>query len=86
LPRRGLHRAFHDAFGIGPITFLRHKRLCAIHSVLKDSSPGETTVTEIALQQGFVELWLFSQYYRTLFGEYPSDTLGLRGHRPLLVR
>jgi AraC-like DNA-binding protein len=76
--RRGLHRAFHDAFGIGPVTFLRHKRLCAIHSALKDSSPGETTVTEIALQHGFVELGRFSQYYRALFGEYPSETLGLR--------
>ena len=76
--RRGLHRAFHDAFGIGPVTFLRHKRLCAIHSALKDSSPGETTVSEIALQQGFVELGRFSQYYRALFGEYPSETLGLR--------
>ncbi len=77
--RRGLHRAFHEAFGIGPVTFLRHKRLCAIHSALKDSLPGETTVSEIALQQGFVELGRFSQYYRTLFGEYPSETLGLRG-------
>ena len=83
--RRGLHRAFHDAFGIGPVTFLRHKRLCAIHSALKDSSPDKTTVTEIALQQGFVELGRFSHYYRALFGEYPSETLGLRGHRAALA-
>ena len=79
--RRGLHRAFHDTFGIGPVTFLRHKRLCAIHSALKDSAPGKVTVAEVALQQGFVELGRFSQYYRTLFGEYPSETLGLRGRR-----
>jgi AraC-like DNA-binding protein len=83
--RRGLHRAFHDAFGIGPVTFLRHKRLCAIHSALKDSSPDKTTVTEIALQQGFVELGRFSHYYRALFGEYPSETLGLRGRRAALA-
>ena len=79
--RRGLHRAFHEIFGIGPVSFMRHKRLCAIHSVLKDSSPAETTVTEVALQQGFVELGRFSQYYRALFGEYPSQTLGLRDFR-----
>jgi AraC-like DNA-binding protein len=79
--RRGLHRAFHDVFGIGPVTFLRHKRLCAIHSALKESSPGKTTVAEVAMQQGFVELGRFSQYYRGLFAEYPSETLGLRGHR-----
>jgi AraC-like DNA-binding protein len=79
--RRGLHRAFHEVFGIGPVTFLRHKRLCAAHSALKESSPGRTTVAEIAIQQGFVELGRFAQYYRALFGEYPSQTLGLRGRR-----
>ena len=83
--RRGLHRAFHEVFGIGPVTFLRHKRLCAAHSTLKESSPGKTTVAEVAIQQGFVELGRFSQYYRALFGEYPSETLGLRGRRVALV-
>jgi AraC-like DNA-binding protein len=83
--RRGLHRAFHDVFGFGPVTFLRHKRLCAAHSMLKDSSPGETTVSAVALQQGFVELGRFSQYYHALFGEYPSETLGLRGRRVVLA-
>ena len=82
--RRGLHRAFHDVFGIGPVTFLRHKRLCAIHSALKESAPGRTTVGEVAMQQGFAELGRFSQYYRGLFGEYPSETLGLRGARTTL--
>ena len=76
--RRGLHRAFQEVFGIGPVTFLRHKRLCAVHSALKNSSPGSTTVGEVAIQQGFVELGRFSHYYRSLFGEYPSETLGLR--------
>lgn len=76
LSRRSLHRAFHEVFGMGPVTFLRHKRLCAVHSALRESAPGRTTVTETALQQGFIELGRFSQYYRTLFGEYPSQTLG----------
>jgi AraC-like DNA-binding protein len=80
LSRRGLHRAFHEVFGIGPVTFLRHKRLCAIHSMLRESVPGEVTVGEIAMQQGFIELGRFAQYYRNLFGEYPSETLrGKRG-------
>jgi AraC family ethanolamine operon transcriptional activator len=61
------------------VTFLRHKRLCAIHSALIDSSPGDTTVAKVALQQGFVELGRFSHYYHALFGEYPSETLELRG-------
>jgi AraC-like DNA-binding protein len=76
--RRTLHRAFFDALGLGPITFLRHKRLCAIHSVLRDSDPATTTVAQIAIQHGFIELGRFSHYYHSLFGEYPSETL--RGH------
>ena len=79
--RRGLHRAFQDVFGIGPISFLRHKRLCAIHSVLRDSNPAATTVAQVAIQHGFIELGRFSHYYHSLFGEYPSETLGARPPR-----
>lgn len=80
--RRTLHRAFHEVFGIGPVTFLRHKRLCAIHSILRDSQPGAATVATVAMQQGFYELGRFSQYYRTVFGEYPSQTLDSRCPAP----
>jgi AraC family ethanolamine operon transcriptional activator len=76
--RRSLHRAFFDVLGLGPVTFLRHKRLCAIHSILRDSAPADVTVAEVAMQQGFIELGRFSHYYHSLFGEYPSQTLG--GH------
>jgi AraC-like DNA-binding protein len=77
LSRRSLHRAFHEVFGIGPVTFLRQKRLCAIHSILRESMPGQTTVSKVAIEQGFIELGRFAQYYRAMFGEYPSQTLSL---------
>ncbi|GLR88502.1 helix-turn-helix domain-containing protein [Bradyrhizobium iriomotense] len=77
VPRRSLHRAFNEVFGVGPVTFLRHKRLCAIHSILRESIPGTTTVATVAMQQGFYELGRFSHYYRAMFGEYPSQTLGV---------
>jgi AraC-like DNA-binding protein len=35
LSRRTLHRAFHEALGIGPISFLRYQRLCAVHTALR---------------------------------------------------
>jgi AraC-like DNA-binding protein len=79
--RRTLHRAFYDVFGLGPITYLRHKRLCAIHSVLRDSNPATTTVAQVAIRHGFIELGRFSHYYHSLFGEYPSETLGGRAAR-----
>ena len=76
--RRSLHRAFYDVLGLGPLTFLRHKRLCAVHSVLRDADPASVTVAMVAMQQGFIELGRFAHYYHSLFGEYPSDTLGNR--------
>ena len=79
--RRTLHRAFYDVFGLGPISFLRHKRLCAVHSVLRESDPAKVTVAQVAIQHGFIELGRFSHYYHSLFGEYPSETLGGRGIR-----
>lgn len=74
--RRTLHRAFQEVFGLGPVSFLRHKRLCAVHSILRESAPGSTTVSAVAMQQGFYELGRFSQYYFAMFGEHPSQTLG----------
>jgi AraC-like DNA-binding protein len=74
--RRTLHRAFQEVFGLGPVTFLRHKRLCTVHSILRDSPPGSTTVAAQAMQQGFYELGRFAQYYAAMFGERPSQTLG----------
>jgi AraC-like DNA-binding protein len=73
--RRTLHRAFHDVLGIGPIAFLRHHRLCSVHSRLRQGHPSTTHVTDVATEFGFLELGRFSHYYATLFGEYPSQTL-----------
>ncbi|MBA2401167.1 MAG: AraC family transcriptional regulator [Bradyrhizobium sp.] len=60
--------------GVGPVTFLQRKRLCDIHSALRDCDPASTTIAEIALQHGFLNLGRFSGYYRALFDEYPSET------------
>jgi AraC-like DNA-binding protein len=76
LSRRSLHRAFHEIVGIGPVTFLRQKRLCRVYSILKASPPEETTVSEVAIRQGFIELGRFAHDYHVMFGEYPSQTLG----------
>lgn len=71
--RRTLHRAFHEALGIGPIAYLRHRRLCAVHTALR--APKDIrTISDIAMQFGFQNLGRFSGYYHRLFGEYPSDT------------
>ena len=73
LSRRTLHRAFNDALGIGPIAFLRHRRLCAVHSALREANDIRT-ISDIALLYGFQNLGRFASYYHQLFGEYPSKT------------
>src|SRR6478736_3265919 len=81
--RRTLNHAFQEVFGLGPVSFLRHKRLCAVHSILHESVPGSTTVAAVAMQQGFYELGRFSQYYHAMFGERPSQTLGITMLQPV---
>jgi AraC family ethanolamine operon transcriptional activator len=73
--RRTLHRAFHDAVGIGPIAYLRRKRLCAVHSTLVKADPSRTRVTDIAIEFGFSEMGRFAGQYLSMFGESPSATL-----------
>jgi AraC-like DNA-binding protein len=73
--RRTLHRAFYDAIGIGPVAFLRCRRLCCVHSVLRRSDPATTTIADVAMGQGFLDLGRFAGYYHSLFDEYPSETL-----------
>jgi AraC-like DNA-binding protein len=76
--RRTLHRAFHDAIGMGPAAFLRRKRLCSVHKVLRSSDAMMTNVADVAIQYGFANLGRFSGDYRHLFDEYPSQTLVAR--------
>jgi AraC-like DNA-binding protein len=79
--RRTLHRAFHDAVGLGPIAYLRRKRLCAAQRTLRNCDPIKTTVTQVALEHGFANLGRFCGEYYSQFNEYPSRTLGVRYRR-----
>ncbi|MCE9650421.1 MAG: helix-turn-helix domain-containing protein [Parvibaculum sp.] len=75
ISRRTLYRAFHETLGVGPKAYLRLTALSMARCVLVEASPGETSVTEVALNHGFPELGRFSVLYRQMFGESPSDTL-----------
>jgi AraC family ethanolamine operon transcriptional activator len=75
LSRRTLHRAFQETLGVGPKAYLRLSSLSTARRALIEATPGTTSVTEIALDNGFFELGRFSVLYRQMFGESPSDTL-----------
>jgi transcriptional regulator GlxA family with amidase domain len=72
---RTLRKAFHRIHGLPPCRHLRLLRLSRARWALLSADYGLTTVTEIAMCFGFVELGRFSVEYRKVFGESPSQTL-----------
>jgi len=75
ISRRTLYRAFHDLLDVSPKAYLRLKNMSAARARLLDAGRRPTTVTQVALDQGFWELGRFSGAYRAMFGEAPSETL-----------
>ncbi len=80
---RSIQYAFRDQFGVAPQAYHRSRRLSAVHEALRRRWPGDTTVTEAAFDHGFWHLGRFSQAYKKLFGESPSETLARRPPMPV---
>jgi len=78
---RSLHNAFNTFRGYTPLQFLRACRLDHARDMLKSSHPHETTVTEVALDSGFMHLSKFAAAYKRRFGEAPSVTLRMVSER-----
>ncbi|MNF58339.1 transcriptional regulator EutR [compost metagenome] len=72
---RQLQKSFTAFIGVAPNHWLRLRRLNAAHRDLLRARPGETTVAEIAMRWSFWHLGRFSEAYRQLFNELPSNTL-----------
>ena len=72
---RTLSRGFLKRRGIGPMAFLRRRRLEAARIDLLAGEPGSTSVSEIAERYGFSEPGKFSAVYKAAFDESPSETL-----------
>ncbi len=73
---RALSRAFRSRHDMGPMQYVRARRLEAVNRALVGAERGETTVTDVAMTYGFHHLSRFADDYRQEFGELPSDTLG----------
>ena len=71
---RTLRAAFHNVAGVSPKQHVTRQRLQAARAALRAAEPG-TTVTDIAMSYGFLELGRFAGRYRNTFGEAPSWTL-----------
>lgn len=72
---RTLQYAFKRDMQLSPVTYLRILRLNKARAMLLSVTSANTTVTQIAMMWGFLHLGKFSQDYRRMFGELPSETL-----------
>ena len=72
--RYKLFEGFRQHFGYAPMAYLKRHRLEAVRrEILSDRS--ERNVSSIAMNRGFSHLGRFSNDYKQLFGETPSQTL-----------
>ena len=78
MSQRSLYVLFERELGVTPLQYIRQRKLERIHSCLSDPSCSVRSLTELALDYGFLHLGRFSDSYRQQFGELPSNTLKRR--------
>lgn len=71
---RALYTLFERHTGTSPKDYIRQRKLERIHTLLRDPSHSVRSVTEVAMDHGFLHLGRFSERYRQRFGELPSTT------------
>jgi AraC-like DNA-binding protein len=72
---RSLRSSCTRHLGMGPISYLRLRRMKSVRHALRSACPADYNVAELARRHGFTELDRFAARYRQLFGELPSATL-----------
>jgi AraC-like DNA-binding protein len=78
---RTLEAQFRKHLGASPLTWVRRTRLARARQQLI-AAAGETSITSVALANGFGQLGRFAADYRRQFGELPSETLRAARTRP----
>ncbi|MBC5767837.1 helix-turn-helix transcriptional regulator [Ramlibacter albus] len=73
--RRSLFAAFQAHHGVGPMAWLRQRRLEAARALLEKPSREDLRVADVALELGFSHVGEFAAAYGRAFGESPSVTL-----------
>ncbi|MBD7977379.1 MULTISPECIES: AraC family transcriptional regulator [Pseudomonas] len=73
--QRSVYALFERHLNCTPKQYVRDRKLDRVHACLSDPSCHVRSVTEIALDYGFMHLSRFSESYKARFGELPSETL-----------
>ncbi len=72
---RTLHYSFKEVTGVGPAAWLRYLRLNSVREELRNSTPDDVLIKQVALKHGFFHLGHFCNQYQQLFGYLPSQSL-----------
>jgi AraC-like DNA-binding protein len=72
---RTLFHGFARVHGMGPMAWMRERRLGRTRAELLAADASQASVTEIALGWGFTHMGRFAATYKRRFGESPSQTL-----------
>ncbi len=73
--RRSLLQGFREHLGMGPMAYLKIRRLHGVRQALLAADPQATTISQLAAQWGFMNAGHFARDYRSLFGEHPRTSL-----------
>lgn len=73
MSERQLHASFKQTYGISPKKYLQNIRLNKIRATLLTKQ--EKNISDIAFQYNFTHMSLFSNVYKKMFQELPSETL-----------
>lgn len=77
--RRTLYGLFERHAHTSPVDYIRQRRLARVHACLSDPQCTVRSLSELAMDYGFLHLGRFADSYRKQFGELPSETLRQRG-------
>jgi len=72
---RTLQYAFMERYGIAPNVFVKRWKLNSARRLLSQSNPSSHSVAEVCTRLGFQHPSQFTQDYKHLFAELPSQTL-----------
>jgi AraC-like DNA-binding protein len=75
ISERTLRACCSQHLGMGPIAYMRLRRMQLAHRALSRADPAIANVSQIAAQYGFSQTGRFAGAYRAQFGELPSVTL-----------
>jgi AraC-like DNA-binding protein len=75
---RTLYGLFERNAHTSPADYIRQRRLARVHACLSDPQCTVRSLSELAMDYGFMHLGRFSEQYRRQFGQLPSETLRQR--------